>query len=86
MVLGPMDHIQDVPASFVCRSQSKGRVETSLLTLLYRCHPSEDGSGGAARVKLCSTHLMPVTVNGDGPCQREVCLLSDVWLAANIIE
>ena len=85
-VLGPMDHIRGVPASIVYRSQSKGRVEASVFTLLYRCHPSEDGSGGAARVKFCSTHLMPVTVNGEGPCEWEVCLLSDIWLSDGIIE
>ena len=61
-------------------------MEASVFTLLYRCHPSEDGSGGAARVKFCSTHLMPVTVNGEELCEREVCLLSDVWLAAGILE
>ena len=74
-VLGPMDHIRGVPASFVYRSQSKGRVEASLFTLLYKCSPAGGGRGDAARVNFCSTHLMPVTVNGEEPSGWEVCPL-----------
>ena len=69
-VLGPMDHVRGVPASFVYRSQTRGRVEAGLFTLLYKCDPTGGGRENAARVNFCSTHLMPVTVNGEGLAQR----------------
>lgn len=75
-VLGPMDHIRGVPASFVYRSQARGRVEASLFTLLYKCEPTEGGKGDAARMSFRSTHLMPVTVNGEGLSDlRSLCLV-----------
>ena len=73
-VLGPMDHIRGVPASFVYRSQARGRVEASLFTLLYKCDPVEGAKGDTGRMSFLSTHLMPVTVNGEGP-REDLCLV-----------
>jgi hypothetical protein len=66
-VFGPIDYIRGVPASFTYRSHKRGRVESSISTLLYKFSPMSQGrrssnASNSLSQRFCSVQLMPLLI------------------------